>query len=192
MYGEIWQHDEQASIDPIVTDIDLRLDENKEVCDALTTLLVDLFKLYVKTKVFHWHAVGPGFRGRHLLLAEQANQVLATIDMIGMRVRALGGNPIRSIAEISRLHQISDSTSIHPTTREMLAALLRDTRLMAKQIRRTYALCRAYGDFASASLLEDWIDEAEGRYWFLFEMHRDDGGQVAYRGKRCQAEVTDD
>jgi starvation-inducible DNA-binding protein len=56
----------------------------------------------------------------------------------------------------------------------MLAPLLRDTRLIAKQMRRTYALCRAHGDFASASLLEDWIDETEGRYWFLFEMHRDD------------------
>jgi starvation-inducible DNA-binding protein len=59
-------------------------------------------------------------------------------------------------------------------TREMLALLLRDTRLIAKQMRRTYALCGAHGDFASASLLEDWIDEAEGRYWFLFEMYRDD------------------
>ena len=41
-------------------------------------------------------------------------------------------------------------------------------------MRRTYALCREHGDFVSASVPEDWIDEAEGRYWFLFEMHRDD------------------
>jgi DNA-binding ferritin-like protein len=33
---------------------------------------------------------------------------------------------------------------------------------------------REHGDFVSASLLEDWIDETESRYWFLFEMHRDD------------------
>ncbi len=56
----------------------------------------------------------------------------------------------------------------------MLAALLRNTRLIARQMRRTYELCGAHDDFASARLLEDWIDEAEGRYWFLFEMHRDD------------------
>src|SRR5882724_9744344 len=111
MYSETWQRDGQTSTDPIVTYIDLQLEEHDEVCDALTTLLVDLFALYVKTKVFHWHAEGFGFRRRHLLLTEQADQVLVTIDMIGERVRALGGTPIRSIGESSRLHQISDSTS---------------------------------------------------------------------------------
>jgi DNA-binding ferritin-like protein len=41
-------------------------------------------------------------------------------------------------------------------------------------MRRTYALCRAHGDFVSAGLLEDWIGETEGRYWFLCEMRRED------------------
>ncbi len=174
MYGEIWQRDGQTSTDPIVTYIDLQLEEHDEVCGALTTLLVDLFALYVKTKVFHWNASGLGSRGRHLLLAEQADQILATIDTIGEHVGALGGTPIRSIGEVSRLRQISDSASADLTMREMLAALLRDSRMIAKQMRRNYALCRAHGDFASASLLEDWIDEAEDRYWFLFEIHRED------------------
>ncbi len=98
MYSEIWQPDGQTSTDPIVTYIDLQLDEHNEVCDALTTLLVDLFALYVKTKVFHWHASGLGSRGRHLLLAEQADQVLVTIDTIGERVRALGGTSARLVA----------------------------------------------------------------------------------------------
>ena len=173
MDGEIWQPGEQTSIDPIVTYIDLQLEERNEVCIALTTLLADLFALYVKTKVFHWHASGLGSRVRRLLLAEQADQVLATIDTIGERVRALGGTPIRSIGEISRLHPISDSSPADLASLEMLAALLRDNRLIAKQMRRNYALCSAHDDFVSARLLEDWIDEAEGRYWFLFEMHRD-------------------
>ena len=173
MDGEIWQPGEQTSIDPIVTYIDLQLEERNEICDALTMLLADLFALYVKTKVFHWHASGLGSRGRRLLLAEQADQILATIDTIGERVRALGGTPIRSIGEISRLHPISDSAPADLIMREMLAALLRDSRQIAKQMRRAHTQCKVHGDFASARLLEDWIDEAEGRYWFLFEMHRD-------------------
>ena len=173
MDGETWQPGEQTSIDPIVTCIDLQLEERNEVCNALTTLLADLFALYVKTKVFHWHASGLGSRVRRLLLAEQADQVLATIDTIGERVRALGGTPIRSIGEISRLHPISDSAPADLTIREMLAALLRDSRMIAKQMRRAHTQCKVHGDFGSARLLEDWIDEAEGRYWFLFEMHRD-------------------
>jgi starvation-inducible DNA-binding protein len=34
------------------------------------------------------------------------------------------------------------------------------------------ALCDEHGDVASASLLENWIDEAERRTWFLFEASR--------------------
>jgi starvation-inducible DNA-binding protein len=167
MDGEIWRPGEQTSIDPIVICIDPQLEERNEVCAALTTLLADLFALYVKTKVFHWHTSGLGPRVRRLLLAEQADQVLMK------RVRALGGTPIRSIGEISRLHPISDSAPADLIMREMLAALLRDSRQIAKQMRRAHTQCKVHGDFASARLLEDWIDEAEGRYWFLFEMHRD-------------------
>jgi starvation-inducible DNA-binding protein len=39
-------------------------------------------------------------------------------------------------------------------------------------LRGAHALCDEYGDVASASLLEVWIDEAERRAWFLFEASR--------------------
>ena len=136
MYGEIWQRDGQNSTDPIVTYCDLHLEEDAEVCDALTTLLADLFALYVKIKVFHWHVSGLSSHGGHLVLAEQADQVLVTIDTIGERVRALGGTPIRSIGEISRLHWIRDGASADPNVRELLAAMLRDSRMLAKQMGR--------------------------------------------------------
>ena len=32
-----------------------------------------------------------------------------------------------------------------------------------------HALCDETGDVATASLLENWIDEADGRAWFLLE-----------------------
>jgi starvation-inducible DNA-binding protein len=88
-------------------------------------------------------------------------------------VQALGGTPIGSVGEISRLHGPADSVPADLILLDILAALLRENRQIAKQMRRVYTLCRAHGDFVSARLLEDWIDEAEGRYWFLFEMHRD-------------------
>jgi starvation-inducible DNA-binding protein len=39
-------------------------------------------------------------------------------------------------------------------------------------MRETHSLCDEHGDVASASLLENWIDEAERRTWFLFEASR--------------------
>jgi starvation-inducible DNA-binding protein len=43
---------------------------------------------------------------------------------------------------------------------------------MTARMRETHALCDEHGDVASASLLENWIDEAEGRAWFLYEATR--------------------
>jgi len=42
-------------------------------------------------------------------------------------------------------------------------------------MRETHELCDEYGDVASASPLENWIDEAERRTWFLFEVTRNRG-----------------
>ena len=40
-------------------------------------------------------------------------------------------------------------------------------------IHESHGVCEEYGDVATASLLEVWIDEAEKRTWFLFEASRD-------------------
>jgi starvation-inducible DNA-binding protein len=39
-------------------------------------------------------------------------------------------------------------------------------------MREAHDVCDEYGDVATASLLEVWIDEAERRAWFLFETGR--------------------
>jgi starvation-inducible DNA-binding protein len=40
-------------------------------------------------------------------------------------------------------------------------------------MKETHNLCDEYGDIATASLIENWVDEAERRAWFLFESTRD-------------------
>jgi DNA-binding ferritin-like protein len=47
----------------------------------------------VKTKNFHWHMSGVHFRDYHLLLDEQAEQILAMTDDIAERARKIGGDP---------------------------------------------------------------------------------------------------
>jgi starvation-inducible DNA-binding protein len=54
----------------------------------------------------------------------------------------------------------------------MLAELRDDNRQLVASLRETHGLCDEHGDVASASLLENWIDEAERRAWFLFETCR--------------------
>jgi starvation-inducible DNA-binding protein len=47
-----------------------------------------------------------------------------------------------------------------------------DNTALARRLRQTRGLCDDHGYIASASLLETWIDEAEARAWFLYEMTR--------------------
>src|SRR5438309_10910882 len=90
---------------------------------ALTALLANMFAVYLKTKNFHWHVSGPHFRDYHLLLDEQATQILATTDTIAERVRKLGAQTVKSIGHISRLQHIEDNNVDEVAPHEMLKEL---------------------------------------------------------------------
>jgi starvation-inducible DNA-binding protein len=90
-------------------------------------------------------------------------------DPVAERVRKIGGTTLRSIGQIAQLQRASDNDNDGVTAAEMLEELLADNRRLVGNLRSSHSLCDEYGDVASASLLEVWIDEAEQRIWFLFE-----------------------
>jgi starvation-inducible DNA-binding protein len=157
---------------PLGTPTNLASDATRDLSAALTTLLADFFALYVKTKNFHWHMSGPHFRDYHLLLDEQAEQIFAATDDIAERVRKIGGTTLRSIGQIARQQRVLDNDADYVTPLDMLAELRDDNLQLAVHMRETHGLCDEHADVASASLLENWIDEAERRVWFLFEASR--------------------
>ncbi|SRR5712692_6197295 len=156
------------------TPTDLRSEATRAISGALNVLLADLFAVYLKTKNFHWHVSGPHFRDYHLLLDEQANQIFSTTDSIAERVRKIGGSTLRSVGHIARLQRVLDNDAKVVTPLDMLAELRDDNAQLATRLREAHGLCDEHRDVASASLIETWIDEAEGRVWFLFETTRRD------------------
>jgi starvation-inducible DNA-binding protein len=157
---------------PLETPSGFGANAQRDLSGALTLLLADAFALYVKTKNFHWHMSGPHFRDYHLLLDEQATQLYDMTDAIAERARKVGGTTIRSIGHIARLSRIADNDADFVTPEGMLAELRDDNARFAVAMRETHGLCDEHGDVASASLLENWIDETERRVWFLFETGR--------------------
>ena len=143
-----------------------------KISSALTVVLADMFALYIKTKNFHWHVSGPHFRDYHLLLDEQSAQILGATDAIAERVRKIGGATLHSIGHIARLQRITDNDREHVAAQDMLVELREDNRQLTASLTNVHTLCDEYGDVASASLIENWIDEAEHRTWFLFETTR--------------------
>jgi len=151
---------------------DLGANATRDISAALTWLLADVFALYLKTKNFHWHMSGPHFRDYHLLLDEHGDQIFAMTVPIAERVRKLGGTTLRSIGQISRQQRIADNDASYVTPQDMLAELREDNRKLVAIMREVHDTCDEHHDVASTSLLEVWIDEAERRSWFLFEMTR--------------------
>jgi starvation-inducible DNA-binding protein len=156
----------------LATPTDLGANATKDISGGLNILLADVFALYMKTKNFHWHVSGPHFRDYHLLLDDQATQIDAMADPIAERVRKLGGNTIRSIGHIKKLQHVLDNDADYVTPHDMLAELREDNKQLTRNMRVLHEVCDEHNDVATASLLENWIDETEQRTWFLFESGR--------------------
>lgn len=136
---------------------------------ALRPLLADAFALYMKTKHFHWHVTGPHFQDYHELFDAQAAELLAMTDDVAERARKLGATTLRSIGDIARHQRIADNDSTTLSPPQMLGELRDDNLAAAAAMRELHALCDAHGDIATASLIENWVDQAERRAWFLRE-----------------------
>ena len=157
---------------PLATPTDLGSNASRDISGALNALLADVFALYMKTKNFHWHVSGPHFRGLHLMFDEQGAELFAMTDEIAERVRKVGGITLHSIGNIARLQRIPDNDADYVDPLDMVAELRSDNQALIASLRETHELCDEENDVATASLIENWIDEAEKRVWFLFETSR--------------------
>jgi len=138
-----------------------------QMIGELNGLLADHFALYVKTKNFHWHVKGPRFRDLHLLFDEQAIEIQGQIDVIGDRVRKLGGDTLTSIGSIAGATSVADQDSTALSAEDMVAQLRDDNAAMVAKLKSMKDVADQAGDNATDGLLDDWTDMAEQRVWFL-------------------------
>jgi len=116
---------------------------------------------------------GRHFRDYHLLLDEHAEQIFAMTDDIAERARKIGGTTLRSIGDISRHQRLKDNNEESVSPKEMLTELRADNQQLTRSLRATHEVCEKHNDVATASLIENWIDETERRTWFLSEVISD-------------------
>jgi starvation-inducible DNA-binding protein len=167
-------HSQEKSAKPakLSTPDNFSPEEVKNLSSVLNAVLADVFALYLKTKNFHWHMSGPHFRDYHLLLDEQATQIFDISDAVAERVRKIGGTTIRSIGHIARLQRVADNDQDFVGAHDMLLELHKDNRTLVESLRAAHEVASKADDYATTSLIEVWIDEAERRAWFLFEATR--------------------
>ncbi|WP_133135327.1 Dps family protein [Legionella rowbothamii] len=152
----------------LATPNDLAPKDRRIIAQVINPLVADTFALYVKTKNYHWHMSGRHFRDYHLLLDEQSDQIFAMIDVLAERVRKLGEETIHSIGQIKELQHVKDVNSVL-SPEDMLHDLMLENKNFLTRMRAAHEICSEKNDVATTSLLENYIDEAERRVWFLFE-----------------------
>ena len=156
----------------LATPTDLGGNAMSTVADALNAILADSYALYLKTKNFHWHVSGPHFRDYHLMLDDQATQILAGTDGIAERVRKTGGTTLRSIGHVARLQRIRDNDADFVSAPDMLAELREANLAFVASLREAKEVVDNARDNASSGILDELTDQAEERAWFLFEASR--------------------
>jgi len=87
-------------------------------------------------------------------------------------VRKIGGTTLRSIGQISELQGIEDNDKGYVAPGDMLRELVVDNKKVAAAMRECHEVCDKHGDIATASILENFIDQTERRVWFMFEASR--------------------
>ena len=97
---------------------------------------------------------------------------MESTDDIAERVRKIGGTTLRSIGHIAKLQNVKDNDERFVAAHDMLRELMNDNKMIVGAMRECHDLCEKHEDVATASLLENFIDQAERRIWFLFEASR--------------------
>ena len=95
------------------------------------------------------------------------------VDDIAERIRKMGGTALRSIGDIARNQRLKDNDDERLSATDMLRDLLDDNRQLTRFLRLAHDVCDRHRDVATASLIENWIDESERRAWFLSETTRE-------------------
>ena len=109
---------------------------------------------------------------REFLLDEQADQLFAMTDPMAERVRKIGGITLHSTGQIGKMQRVKDNNADYVEPLDMFAELREDNGDLARRLREAHGLCDKHEDVATASLIENWIDQAERRVWFLYESSR--------------------
>jgi starvation-inducible DNA-binding protein len=65
--------------------------------------------------------------------------------------------------------RLPDNNEEFVSPHTMLAELTSDNQGLSRFLRDAHKVCDEHNDVATASLIENWIDQTERRTWFLFE-----------------------
>ena len=146
------------------------------IAASLNVLLADAFALYLKTKNFYWHVSGRNFRDYHLMrwTSRRRRSSRPPTSWPSACERSAASRSARS-ARSPGCRRSPTTTRSSSRPGRCCVSSWGNNRHVAAAMRKAHELCDEHEDVATASLLENFIDETERRTWFLFEASRQSG-----------------
>ena len=146
----------------------------EKISQSLRPLLADVFAHLPEDQELSLAHERPTFPGLSSAPGRTRRSALRHDRRYRRAHRKLGGTTLRSISDISKHRRLKDNNADSVGPREMLAELAADNRALTQFLRQTHEICDKHSDVATASLIENWIDQTERRSWFLGEITASD------------------
>jgi starvation-inducible DNA-binding protein len=154
-------------------------DEQREgVIDILQAILADENLLYIRTRNYHWNVTGPRFHTLHEFLEEQYTAIALKADEVAERIRHVGGFPIGTMAEFTKVGHLKEKPGERPPAEKMIADLVGDHEHIVRELREDLEEAEEkHGDAGTADFLTGLMEEHENMAWMLRAHLEDDGRQ---------------
>ena len=108
------------------TNIGIKKDNLKAVCEILSKTLADEFLLYTKTRNAHWNIEGTDFHAMHKFFESQYEQLDETMDDVAERIRSLGHYAPATLASFLALTHLSENSRSKNDSQGFIQELLGD------------------------------------------------------------------
>jgi starvation-inducible DNA-binding protein len=135
--------------------------------EALKHILADTYVLAVKTQNAHWNMQGPSFIGVHQLFDEHYSHLIAAVDVLAERIKALGGDAPGSMQEILELTRLKEHASPLLDLQSVVKHICADHAKVRDLMLEHIPVITAAGDEGTADLLVERIREHDTDAWLL-------------------------
>ncbi|MBV9658012.1 MAG: DNA starvation/stationary phase protection protein [Verrucomicrobia bacterium] len=153
-------------------------EQREGVIDILQAVLSDESLLYVRTRNYHWNVTGPRFHTLHVFLEEQYKEIELKADEVAERVRQVGGFPVGTMEEFTKLGHLKEKPGDRPPAEQMIADLVADHEHIVRELREDLEECQdKYEDAGTADFLTGLMEDHEQMAWMLRAHLEDDGRQ---------------
>ena len=136
------------------------------VAATLNAMLGDTYVLMMKTQACHWCARGSNFIGLHKLTEAQYAELFTAIDDVAERVRAIGGQPPLSLAQMLDHASLKEAGSISDTDAAFLM-LANDHETLARAAQEGAEQAEELEDPATHDLLVARSASHDKAAWLL-------------------------